>query len=274
MHNKGYFPQKDSKEKVMDFRENLISLRKSRGWSQEELGYRLNVTRQTVSKWENGDTTPEMAKLVEMARLFEVSLDRLVSSAAADSGAGAAGATGVTAGTVGPGFEYKSRRSIGGVPLVHVNLKKNMKPARGLIAVGFLSVGVVSVGVVSLGILSLGVLAAGFLALGSVAAGLLALGGIALGGVALGGVALGWFSAGGYASGIYALGGYAAARDVAVGGWAEGTVAVGEYVRGAHEFPVEEHFSEIDGRKVLEALDRAFPDMNSLVRSVFEGLFR
>jgi len=266
----------------MDFRENLINLRKSRGWSQEELGHRLNVTRQTVSKWETGDTTPEMAKLVELSRLFEVSLDRLVSSDGATAGgpAGAVGVSGSTgdfraaSGAPGSGFEYRSRRSIMGVPLVHVSLKRSLKPARGIIAVGFLSVGVVSVGVVSVGVLSLGVLAAGLLALGSVAAGLMALGGVALGGVALGGAALGWFSAGGYASGVYALGGYAAARDVAVGGWAEGTVAVGEYVRGVHEFPVEEHFSQIDGGKILETLDRVFPEMNRLVRGVFEGLFR
>lgn len=266
----------------MDFRENLISLRRSRGWSQEELGHRLNVTRQTVSKWETGDTTPEMAKLVEMARLFEVSLDRLVSSDGATAGGreGSAGVPGpagdfrAASGVLGPGFEYKSRRSIMGVPLVHVSLKRSLKPARGIIAVGFLSMGVVSVGVVSIGVLSLGVLAMGLFALGSVAAGLLALGGIALGGVALGGVALGWFAAGGYASGIYALGGYAAARDVAVGGWAEGTVAVGEYVRGIYEFPVEEHFSEIDGDRVLKALDQAFPGMNRLARGVFERLLR
>jgi transcriptional regulator with XRE-family HTH domain len=259
----------------MDFKENLICLRKSRGWSQEELGHRLNVTRQTVSKWENGDTTPEMAKLVEMARLFEVSLDCLVASDGATAGgrAGSAGDFRAAAGVLGPGFEYKSRRSIMGVPLVHVSLKRSLKPARGIIAVGFLSMGVVSVGVVSIGVLSLGVLAMGLLALGSVAAGLLALGAIAFGGVALGGVALGWFAAGGYASGVYALGGYAAARDVAVGGWAEGTVAVGEYVRGIYEFPVEEHISEVDGSKVLEALDRAYPAMNRLVRQIFEGLF-
>ena len=38
----------------MTFQEKLISLRKQKGWSQEELGERLSVTRQTVSKWETG----------------------------------------------------------------------------------------------------------------------------------------------------------------------------------------------------------------------------
>ena len=61
----------------MKFNEKLINLRKQKGLSQEELGYKLNVTRQTVSKWELGETTPEMSKLVEMSKIFEVGLDEL-----------------------------------------------------------------------------------------------------------------------------------------------------------------------------------------------------
>ena len=47
----------------MTFQERLITLRKQQGLSQEQLGYELGVTRQTVSKWELGVTTPEMDKL-------------------------------------------------------------------------------------------------------------------------------------------------------------------------------------------------------------------
>lgn len=61
----------------MNFSERLIKLRKIQGLSQEELGEKLNVTRQTVSKWELGQTTPEMSKLVEMSKLFGVTLDEL-----------------------------------------------------------------------------------------------------------------------------------------------------------------------------------------------------
>ena len=61
----------------MNFGEKLTSLRKQKGLSQEELGYKLNVTRQTVSKWELGQTTPEMDKLVEMSKIFGVTLDEL-----------------------------------------------------------------------------------------------------------------------------------------------------------------------------------------------------
>ena len=62
----------------MKFNEKLIALRKKEGLSQEELGYKLNVTRQTVSKWELGQTTPEMDKLAEMSKIFNVSVDELI----------------------------------------------------------------------------------------------------------------------------------------------------------------------------------------------------
>lgn len=61
----------------MNFGEKLTNLRKQKGLSQEELGYELNVTRQTVSKWELGQTTPEMDKLVELSKIFGVSVDEL-----------------------------------------------------------------------------------------------------------------------------------------------------------------------------------------------------
>ena len=62
----------------MNFAEHLMALRKQRGWSQEELGSQIGVTRQTVSKWEMGQSTPELEKLVELSRLFGMSIDRLV----------------------------------------------------------------------------------------------------------------------------------------------------------------------------------------------------
>ena len=61
----------------MKFNEKLINLRKSKGMPQEELGEKLNVTRQTVSKWELGQTTPEMDKLKEISKFFGMTLDEL-----------------------------------------------------------------------------------------------------------------------------------------------------------------------------------------------------
>ena len=62
----------------MKFNEKLTQLRKSKNLSQEELGNELGVARQTVSKWELGETTPEMDKLIKMSEIFEISLDELI----------------------------------------------------------------------------------------------------------------------------------------------------------------------------------------------------
>lgn len=58
--------------------EKIINLRKSRGWSQEELAERLDVSRQSVSKWESGISNPDLDKIVAMSTLFGVSTDYLL----------------------------------------------------------------------------------------------------------------------------------------------------------------------------------------------------
>ena len=62
----------------MEFNNKLYELRKQKGFSQEELANRLNVSRQTVSKWEVGDSTPDMEELIAISDLFGISLDELV----------------------------------------------------------------------------------------------------------------------------------------------------------------------------------------------------
>jgi len=71
----------------MRFNEKLITLRKEKGLSQEELGEKLNVARQTVSKWELAETTPEMDKLIKISELFEISLDSLIKDTEIESNA-------------------------------------------------------------------------------------------------------------------------------------------------------------------------------------------
>ena len=63
---------------IMEFNNKLYELRKLKGFSQEELANRLNVSRQTVSKWEIGESAPDMEKLVAISELFDISLDELV----------------------------------------------------------------------------------------------------------------------------------------------------------------------------------------------------
>lgn len=61
----------------MDFGQKLIRLRKKQGLSQEELGRRLDVSRQTVSKWEAGASYPDFERLILLADFFDISLDEL-----------------------------------------------------------------------------------------------------------------------------------------------------------------------------------------------------
>lgn len=66
----------------MTLREKLIVSRNKAGLSQMELANQLGVSRQAVSRWESGDTTPTMDKLKTLARIYGVSLDWLCSDAA------------------------------------------------------------------------------------------------------------------------------------------------------------------------------------------------
>ena len=60
------------------FSEKLYELRKAKKLSQEELAERLNVARQTISKWETGATTPDTNNLIELSNIFEISIDEFV----------------------------------------------------------------------------------------------------------------------------------------------------------------------------------------------------
>lgn len=62
----------------MKFNQKLIKLRKDRGMTQEDLAFKIGVTRQSISKWEIGDCEPDISKLVELAKIFKVSTDFLL----------------------------------------------------------------------------------------------------------------------------------------------------------------------------------------------------
>ena len=58
--------------------EKIIKLRKQNGLSQEELAMRLNVSRQSVSKWESGTSVPDLNKIIKLSEIFGVSTDYLL----------------------------------------------------------------------------------------------------------------------------------------------------------------------------------------------------
>ncbi len=59
------------------FQDNLLQMRKMKGFTQEEIAEKVGVTRQAVAKWEAGETVPDLDKCKMLAEIFEVSLDNL-----------------------------------------------------------------------------------------------------------------------------------------------------------------------------------------------------
>lgn len=62
----------------MRLSEKIMDLRKRSGWSQEELAERLGISRQSVSKWETGESIPDIDKIIRMSELWNVSTDYLL----------------------------------------------------------------------------------------------------------------------------------------------------------------------------------------------------
>lgn len=247
----------------MNFETRLYELRKKAGLSQEELANLVGVSRQAVQKWEAGTSRPDLDNLSALARYFNVTLDWLITGREAELP------------QAGPvvvenhyhydrwHYEYKSKRTLFGLPLIHINLTQHgLTWARGIIAVGNVATGVVAIGCFAAGIFSLGAICLGTLVLAGMAVGLLALGGVSIGLIALGGCALGYLAIGGSAVGVYAAGGAAAASKVAVGASASGELlAVGREAAGAVTMGLE-----VSREAVAAAMSRA--DVPSWVQSI------
>lgn len=252
------------------FSEKLMSLRKARGWSQEQLGEQVGVSRQTVSKWELGDTTPEMEKLIALGDLFGISLDELTGREAAEA------EQSVQTAAVSPEavravvreafhYEYRSRAHIGSLPLVHINVGRGMYKAKGIIAIGNAAFGLFAFGAFGIGLISLA----------AISLGLIALGAIAIGGLALGGAAVGYFAVGGVAVGIYAIGGCAFASEIALGGYAHARAAIGSSPHGAVAALTESDTMRLVGMRgdeLCELIREACPDTAEWIIDFFVGI--
>lgn len=62
----------------LEIKDKLLELRKVNRLSQEALANKLGISRQAISKWESGSSFPDLENLVELSRLYEVSLDYLM----------------------------------------------------------------------------------------------------------------------------------------------------------------------------------------------------
>lgn len=242
------------------FNENLIKLRKRENLSQEELGDKINVSRQTISKWELGETTPEMDKLLELSKIFQISIDELIGN---DNY--------VNKRILHKNyFEYKSKSNIKGIPLVHINIGLTCRKAKGIIAIGNISKGLISIGGIALGLISLGGIGIGLFTFAGIALGILiALGGIAVGTLAIGGIALGIMAIGGLAFGIYAFGGCAIAKNIASGDYASGIIAIGNHVKGDIEFLLTNPNSSTE---IKNAIIKEFPNTWKIIIYFFSNI--
>lgn len=216
-------------EEDMQFYRKVTELRKEAGMSQEELAERAGVSRQTVFKWEAGLTSPSMENILALCRIFGVSADELIGNESAPDGGGKApeGKEGAEEGqtvhnqspapVVFPRFryEYKSRRTLFGLPLVHICVGTGRCRARGIFAVGNEAVGIVAVGIASVGVLSVGAASAGLFAIAALSLALVSVGAVAVGLLAVGAIAVGVLAVGSLSVGVYSMGACAVASRIA-----------------------------------------------------------
>ncbi|WP_423237173.1 helix-turn-helix domain-containing protein [Clostridium tertium] len=66
--------------------ENLKRLRKIYQYTQEQVAEKINVSRQSIAKWESGESAPDIASCIELAKLYNVTIDNLVSHSEEESG--------------------------------------------------------------------------------------------------------------------------------------------------------------------------------------------
>jgi transcriptional regulator with XRE-family HTH domain len=202
----------------------LQKLRKEKGISQEELADMLGVSRQSVSKWESDMAYPETDKLIRLCDLYDVTMDSLLRQECCEKPSAQTGRKHLS----GLHYEFKSKKRIFGMPLVHVNIGLGFYVAKGFISIGMISMGIVSISLISLGVLALGVVGIGAAALGAFALGLLlAVGAIALGTVAIGAIAVGFFTIGAVSIGYFSFGALSIAKYLAVGDNARAMIAIG-----------------------------------------------
>ena len=67
---------------------NLKRLRKIHQYTQENVAEKINVSRQSIAKWENGESTPDIDTLIKLSKLYNVTLDNLVNHSEDKSGIG------------------------------------------------------------------------------------------------------------------------------------------------------------------------------------------
>lgn len=255
----------------MKFCEKLTELRREKGYSQEQLAFRLNVSRQAVSRWEAGLSMPELSKILQLSEIFMVTTDYLLKETVTErQPAGDAAKEGFCEfgetqarilekldqldqmekreRTGVKEYEYISPGRLFGLPLVHIHFKWTKGYRQGFgsgvqapgiyadfktKAKGIIAIGNNATGILSIGFLAKGLFSIGLFSIGFFSAGIMSLAFLSLGIIAAGLAAGGVVSIGYAAIGVSAVGIYASGVAALAGKAATGVAAVARTAAGS-----------------------------------------
>lgn len=264
----------------MELAERLQKLRKEKGYSQEELGDVLGISRQAISKWESGQSFPDINNLLKLSDIYGVTTDFLLkgedSYKDCDEESESHKSSRIYHFYGRVEYEYVSKKKIFGVPLLHINIGRGLKKAKGIIAVGNISIGLLSIGMISAGVFSIGLLSLGIISLAMLGIGILvSLGAISIGTLAVGGIAIGIYTIGGLSIGVYSIGGCSIASKVAIGGYARGHLAIGNEAIGERVINVVNNkFSSISADEVINVVKEEFPNLSTFTKGWIKLVFK
>lgn len=248
--------------KHMSIGEKLAKLRKENNYTQEQLATILEVSRQSISKWESDLAYPETDKLIRLAKLYDCSLDYLMKDEVEDPKPYEPSKTQANYLTINLQsfyYEKKSAKTIFGLPLYHINIGYG-RVAKGIIAIGLASRGFISIGLFSLGLFSIGLFSIGLLALGVISLGLLlSLGSIAVGIIAIGAISLGILSIGALSIGSFSIGAKAIGYYFAYGDESSALIAIGRSAASGSLFEKVGSLNSGEASNVKTLLDENVP---------------
>lgn len=250
----------------MTFGDKLSKLRKENNYTQEQLAELLDVSRQSISKWESDLAYPETDKLIRLSELFHCSVDYLLKDDMETDGKSPSDGGNEAFGILfRRSFrERKSEKTLWGMPLWHVG--RNARGvvavglnARGIIAIGLKARGVISFGLLSLGLLSFGMLSVGLFAFGMFALGILSAGCFAAGILAAGAICFGVLSLGAIAVGEFSVGALAVGKYFALGDHAQAMIAIGDTKAAGTLFEKLGDLTAAEAEAVKRLLDANVP---------------
>lgn len=227
----------------MSLQDNIYKYRKEKGYSQEELGVLCHVSRQAVSKWENGSSKPDSDNLVLLAKFLEVSTDSLLGIEPEVKK--------VYEEEILPYHEitYTSNFKIFNVPFIDVYFRvyhyyprvlgRGVKvTTKGRCAKGIIAIGTKAIGVFTLSFFGIGLFGIGLFNIGLIAS----LGVVSLSAMyAFGVIALSlYFSFGVMAVGSYVFGVVAYGAQVAFGVVTFGKHTIGILASGTYPYTMQE----------------------------------